>query len=213
MTDTPANPLNADAYGRDSVDLEQSTTLFQGFFRMLQYRLRHKLFKGGWSEVIQRELFQRGDAGAAILYDPVNDLVGLVEQFRVGALDSEYGPWCLEVVAGMLEAGEQAEELIRREISEEAGISAVDLEFIGAYYSTPGGCSERIHLYCATCDLSAAGGVYGLPEEGEDIRFQTYKPELVFKHMYAARTNNAATLIGLQWLQLHRARLRAEVLA
>lgn len=192
----------------DDVEVLEKSTLFKGFFTMLRYRFRHRLFQGGWSETVKRELFQRGEAAAAVLYDPKNHLVGLVEQFRIGALNSEYGPWCLEVVAGMVEPGEDIESLIIREIEEEAGLKNVELMPISSYYSTPGGCSEKIHLYCALCDLEHAGGVYGLDYEGEDIRFRTYQPEHVFEEMLHARTNNAATLIGLQWLQLNINRIR-----
>src|SRR5690606_40580044 len=76
-------------------------TLFQGFFRMEECRVRHRLFRGGWSETYSRELFVRGSAVGVLLYDPGRDLVGLLEQFRVGALDDPAGPWLLEVVAGM----------------------------------------------------------------------------------------------------------------
>ncbi len=193
----------------EDVEVIEKTTLFSSFFTMLRYKLRHKLFNGDWSETIQRELFQRGEAAAAVMYDPKNHLIGLVEQFRVGAIDSEFGPWCIEVVAGMVEAGESVQDVIRREIVEEAGIDKVELIPISSYYSTPGGCSEKVHLFCAVCDLKEAGGIYGLDDEGEDIRFQTYEPEQVFAEMLEARTNNAATLIGLQWLQLNIADLRS----
>lgn len=202
-------PLKDAELTRSDVDIIEETTLYSGFFTMLGYRLRHRLFAGGWSEIITRELVHRGEASAAILYDPKHHLVGLVEQFRVGALHSEYGPWCLEVVAGMVEEGEAVDALIRREIVEEAGIEHAELLPITSYYSTPGGCGEKIHLFCALCDLSNAGGIYGLDEEGEDIRFCVLEPEVVFTDMLQGRTNNAATLIGLQWLQLNMTDLRA----
>lgn len=200
--------LNTGQFHKDDVEIIEKKTLFNGFFRMLGFKLRHKHFAGGWSDVMVRELFSRGDAAAAVLYDPNADLIGLVEQFRIGALDSEYGPWCLEVVAGMCEPNESAEALIRREMKEEAGISEATLLPISRYYSTPGGCSERIHVYCALCDLEGVEGIYGLDEEHEDIRLNTYSPDEVFEQMYESRANNAATLIGLQWLQMHRKRLR-----
>lgn len=202
--------LKISPFGQSDVTVIEKKTLTQGFFKMLGFRLRHRLFRGGWSEEMSRELFERGEAGAAILYDPKHDLIGLVEQFRVGALSSEYGPWCLEVVAGMIEEGETADELVRREIYEEAGIRESTLLPISRYYSTPGGCSEKIHLYCAVCDLSEAGGDYGLQDENEDIRFHVLSPDEVFDQMYEARTNNAATLLGLQWLKLNRDELRQQ---
>lgn len=202
--------LNKSQFGKNDVEIIEKSTVFDGFFRMLRFKVRHKLFAGGWSEPISRELFHRGEAAAALLYDPKADRIGLVEQFRIGAIESNYGPWCLEVVAGMFEEGESPEALIRREIEEEAGIKDTDLRPISIYYSTPGGCSERIHLYCALCDLSSAGGVHGLDHEHEDIRLATYCPDSVFEQMYASRVNNAATLIALQWLVMNRTQLRSE---
>ena len=190
------------------VDIQAKDTIFRGFFEMLKLRLKYRKFAGGWGKEISRELFKRGNAAAAILYDPQNDLIGLIEQFRVGALSSEFGPWCLEVVAGMVEGDETPEELITREIFEEAGITEHRLIHITDYYSSPGGCDEKIYLFCALCDLSNAGGIFGLEEENEDIRLNIYQASDVFSGMLKSRANNAATLIGLQWLQLNRNHLK-----
>ena len=192
----------ASSFGVKDVEILAKETVFQGFFRMVKLRLRHRLFNGGWGEELSREVFDRGDAGAAILFDPVGKKIGLIEQFRSGALNSEFGPWCLEVVAGMMEEGETAEELVRRELLEEAGISQAELLPISSYYSTPGGCSEKIHLYCAICNLEGAEGTFGLASESEDIRLHVLDATEVFAQMLDSRANNAATLIGLQWLQL-----------
>ncbi len=189
------------------VDVLSDEKVYNGFFKMFKLRLKHKTFAGEWSAEISRELFHRGEAAAAILYDPGHDTIGLIEQFRIGALSSEFGPWCLEVVAGMMEEGEQADDLIRRELEEEAGIKGAELRHIASYYSTPGGCSEKIHLYCALCDLQGKGGLFGLDHENEDIRFAVSPAETVLNGMYHSRANNAATLLGLQWVQIHRQQL------
>ncbi|WP_188152444.1 NUDIX domain-containing protein [Teredinibacter waterburyi] len=207
-----ANPLEKTQYGKDDFEVEDDKIVYDGFFKMYHLRLKHKTFAGGWLGPISRELFHRGEAAAAIVYDRKQDLVGLIEQFRIGALDSPYGPWCLETVAGMMEPGESGDGLIARELEEEAGIVGAELVYITSYYSSPGGCNEKIHLYCALCDLTDAGGHFGLAEEHEDIRFSVHPAEEVFATMYSNRTNNAATLLGLQWLQLNRSRLREQSL-
>ena len=97
---------------------------------------------------------------------------------------------------------------MRRELIEEADFRPRELLPICEYLSSPGGCDERIHLYCALGDLSRAGGVFGLDTEGEDIRLRVFPASRVFDAMLQSRMNNAATLIGLQWLQLNRPRLR-----
>ena len=195
------------------VEVVERKTLYQGFFKMQQLTLRHRLFSGAWSPTLTRELFVRGSAVAAILYDPKNRLIGLVEQFRVGALDNaltgQKTPWCYEVVAGMAEPGETALEVICREIMEETGIDAQQLEKICEYYTSPGGTNEHLTLYCAVVDLQSAGGVYGLAQECEDIRVIVSPEDDVFAKLYGGLYGNAATLICLQWLQANKGRLKS----
>jgi len=200
-------PKTPPKYSNKDVEIKDETVVYDGFFKMRETRVRHRMFSGEWSNEFSREIFHRGEACAAVLYDPTHDLIGLVEQFRIGAMASEYGPWCLEVVAGMVEEGESPEQVMRRELMEEAGINEAKLIPITNYYSTPGGCSEKIHVFCALCDLSNAGGIYGLDEENEDIFLHIYPSDDVFAVMLESRMNNAATLIGLQWLQYNRSRL------
>ena len=191
------------------VEIIRREEMYKRFFRVEKIFLRHKLFNGEWGREIGRELFVRGEAVAVVLYDPVRDLIGMVEQFRVGALGENNGPWCYEVVAGMLEIGESPEDVARRELKEEANIEPYALEYICNYLSSPGGSDEKLHLYCGLCDLSQAGGIYGLPEEGEDIRVHVFEADKVFAELLGGAFNNAAALICLQWLQLNRSRLRA----
>ena len=198
-------------FTRADVDIVGREQLYKRFFSVDKIFLRHKLFAGGWGEEIGRELFVRGEAVAVVLYDAQQDTIGLVEQFRIGALDEPAGPWCYETVAGMLEVGESPEEVARRELVEEANVTPYHMEYICNYLSSPGGTNEKLHLFCGLCDLSNAGGVYGLPEEGEDIRVHVLPAEEVFAELLNGHFNNAATLICLQWLQMNRTRLRANL--
>ena len=179
---------------------------YSGFFRVDKLILSHELFAGGWSPPYQRELFVRGPAVGVLLYDPANDLVGLIEQFRVGAIGHKTGPWCLEIVAGIVEEGEHSEAVAHRELEEEAGVFPERLEFICEYLTSPGGSDETLSLYCAETDLSKSGGLFGLDEEHEDIRFVTMSAEKVLSNLYSGVINNATTIIALQWLALNRKR-------
>lgn len=197
-------------FTRDDVEVVRSEELYKRFFRVEKVFLRHKLFNGGWGKEIGRELFVRGEAVAVVLYDPEHDLIGMVEQFRIGAMNEPSGPWCYEVVAGMLEEGESPEDVARRELIEEANVIPYRLEYICQYLSSPGGSDEKLHLYCGFCDLSQAGGVYGVPEEGEDIRVHVFAANDVFAQLFSGRFNNAAALICLQWLQFNHSTLREQ---
>ncbi len=196
-------------FSREDVEVLEEKPIHSGFFKLLNVRLRHRLFNGGWSRAFNRELFAKAEAASAVVYDPVLDQVGLVDQFRIGTLDSPYGPWTLESVAGMVEESESPADMMLRELVEEAGLYAKELLPISAFYPTPGSCNEYTHLFCAICDLTEAGGVFGVEGENEDILFKAYPAEEVFNAMLQSRMNNAATLIGLQWLQLNRPQLRA----
>jgi ADP-ribose pyrophosphatase len=197
-------------FNRADVEVIRREQLYQRFFRVEKISLRHKLFKGGWSKEIGREIFLRGNAVAVVVYDPVNDLIGMIEQFRIGAMGEASGPWCYEVVAGMVEEGETPDVVARRELMEEASINPYYMEFICDFLSSPGGSDEKLYLFCGLSDLSQAGGIHGMPDENEDIRLHAFSAEDVFAELLNGRFNNAAALICLQWLQMNRERLRKD---
>lgn len=200
-----ATGLTAPQFAGDDVEILQRDDLYRGFFRAEKVTLRHRLFRDSqWSQPLTREIVYHKEAVGVLLYDPVRDEIALVEQFRIGAMSEPTGPWCLEVVAGMVEAGETPIEVARRELVEEAGIEQVELSYIGNYLASPGGCDEKLHLYCGICDLAGAGGIFGLAEEHEDIKVHVLAAEAVLASLYSGRWNNPAALITLQWLQYNR---------
>lgn len=197
-------------FTRDDVEIITRESPYQGFFRLDRLRLRHRLFNGGWSRELTRELFVRTEAVAVLPWDPVRDEILLVEQFRVGALDFRGSPWCLELIAGIRDQPDESlEQLVRREAQEEAGITLGELTPLPGYLASPGGSNERLHLFFAEADLAAAGGVHGHPEEGEDIRVQTLPVAQVSALIEAGQLDNAPCLIALHWLLLHHQRLLA----
>jgi len=197
-----------DAMTNRKIDVVEKLTAFQGYFRVDRYRLHHETFAGGMSEEVTREVFERGHAASALPYDPIRDEIVLLEQFRVGALAAGREPWMIEIVAGIIEEGETPEALVRREIREEAGLEALDLEPIGTYLLSPGGTSETMYFYCARVDSSQAGGVFGLDEEGEDIRAFVISGDEAEALLSSGRIENGTTAIALQWFVLNRQRLR-----
>lgn len=204
----PKHKAAATTFNRDSdVEVLERETVYQGFFAMEKLTLRHRLFEGGWSAPVRRELFVRGPAVGVLLYDPEQDLVGLVEQFRVGALDQSASPWLLELVAGMVEDGESAEEVARRELREEAGVLEAELEPISSYLVSPGGTNESMTLFCGLTSLEYSCQIHGLDSEHEDIRLHLVEFSEAVAAMGSGRCNNAATLLCLQWLMLNRERI------
>jgi ADP-ribose pyrophosphatase len=195
--------------GPDYQILERETA-FQGHFRVDRYRLRFRLHDGGMSREIVRELFERGHAVAVLPYDPVRDAVVLLEQFRIGALEAPGRPWCLEPVAGVIDAGETLEEVARRETREEAGLELGVLIRMHDYLSSPGGTTERVTLYLGRVDATDAGGLHGLADEAEDIRSLVLGFDEAWAEMTRRPIAVASLLIAMQWLALNRARVRQE---
>ena len=193
----------------DGVELLGKSQRYSGFFRINGYRLRHRLFAGGWSGVIEREVFERGHAVGVLPYDPVADSIVLIEQFRIGALVAGMSPWLIEVVAGIAEEGEAPEEVARRETQEEAGLEIQALMPMCRYLVSPGGSSESVRLYCGRVDSRGAGGIHGLAEEHEDIRVDRVAYGEAMRLLEEGRVTNSVSLIALQWLALHRDRVRA----
>ena len=184
--------------------------LYQGFFKLIGFDLKHDLFEGGESRVLRRELLDRGQAAAVLPYDPVRDEVVLIEQFRIGACEDPSGPWLIETIAGLVEPGEPVEDLIHREAMEEAGCTVSDLVPIFHYYSSPGGSNEEIDLYIARTESGGLGGIHGLDHEGEDIRVHVMKSDDAFELLAQGRIDSAMPIIALQWLQLNRERIRSQ---
>jgi ADP-ribose pyrophosphatase len=188
-----------------NVEIVASSAAYSGFLSILKVRLRHRLFNGEMSPVITRELMERGQAVAVLLYDQQRDAVILIEQFRIGAMDDPHSAWLLELVAGMIEEGEQPEDVARRESMEESGCALEQLKLIGQYYVSPGGCSEQIVLYFAQVDSHGLDGtIAGVDNESEDIRVHVLPWTEVEEMLTAGKINNATAIIGLQWLQIQK---------
>ncbi|SDX34896.1 NUDIX domain-containing protein [Marinobacter mobilis] len=202
------NAVGPFQFGQHDVRIERRETVFQGFFRMDKLWLTHPRFGGDEMPLFTRELFIRGDATCVLPYDPDRDEVVLLEQFRPGVLGREQSPWLLELVAGMNEDGETPEQVAQREGQEEAGLQFGQLEKICEYLVSPGGTTELIHLYCGQVSSEHAGGVHGIEAEHEDIRVHVVAFDEAVAMIADGRINNAAAIIALQWLQLHRQRIR-----
>lgn len=187
------------------VEVVDKSRKYQGFFALDEYKFRHKLYAGGYSKVLTREVFERGNAVALLPYDPITDSVVLIEQFRPGALHSKAGPWQLELVAGMFSENEAPLDVAIREAKEEANLEILPAQVtkVMDYLSSSGGMSEAIHLYCARIDSANISGVYGLATEGEDILVHVIARKDAEKLLTQGKIVNAATIIALQWLALN----------
>ncbi len=185
---------------KDDIDILSRQTVFHGYFRVDRYQLQHRLHAGGMSATLTREVVERGHIAAVLPVDVDRDRVILIEQFRPGAMAADWEPWLLECVAGIIEPGEAAADVARRETLEETGCAVTDLVPIHRFLSTPGASSETVALFCGRTDSSNAIGIHGLRHEGEDIRPHVFGVNEAIAMLHSSATSNAITLVALQWL-------------
>jgi ADP-ribose pyrophosphatase len=142
---------------------------------------------------VTREVVVRKDAVAALVYNTKDKQYILVKQFRPGPETT-----IVEIVAGTMDVeGETPEHCIEREIEEEIGYKVDELEFITWCYFSPGGLTEKIHIFYAEVSekISAGGGV-----DDENIETVLVSEEGLNEYL----VHDSKTVIAIQWLSKRR---------
>lgn len=188
---------------RSDVEVIACDTVFQGYFRIDRYRLKHKKFAGGWSGEMSREVFERGHAVGVLPYDPVRNEIVLIEQFRTGAYAAGWNPWLTECVAGIIEDGEAPADVAKRETMEETGLEVSDLIPVIRMLVSPGANSQSVELFLGRVDATDAGGIHGLDQEHEDIRVFVAPLSNALSMLGDGRISDSHSIVALQWLALH----------
>lgn len=183
---------------------------YMAFFALREDRLRFPMFGGGRSEEVTRISFVAADAVTVLPYDPVRDSVLLLRQFRHGPfVRDDANPWTLEPVAGRIDPDETPEETARREMREETGIEVGRLEFMSAYYPSPGAFSEHVVSYLGLADLDGLDGeVRGLESEAEDIMLHVVGFEDLMGMIASGVANTGTLVLSALWLARERERIR-----
>ena len=79
-----------------------------------------------------------------------------------------------------------------------------------SFYSSPGGSSQHVTLYCGEVSAKGVAGLYGVTEEGEDIRAFEASFAEVLQMVDDNLIDNAISIVGLQWLDRNHERLRRD---
>jgi ADP-ribose pyrophosphatase len=166
------------------VEIERQERIYDGFFKLDHVTLSYERFDGTMSPRQAILNLERGDSVAVLLHDIQRDVLILAD-----------------IIAGMAEEGECAEQVAHREAMEEAGYRLEEVEFIATFFVSPGGTTERIHLFYAPLSasqrISEGGGI-----DGEDIRLVELPLEEAWIRVQDGRICDAKTIIALQWLRL-----------
>ena len=177
--------------------------LYDGFFKMHEVSLKYKKYDGNWSNEIKRELFDGAQVSAVLPYDPIKKKIVLIQQFRPGTISKNTNNYLNEIVAGIIDPGEDAEITAKRECLEETGYKIKKLTPIQGYYPAPGSSESFYHLFLGEVDSKEGKKIMGLNTENEDILVESFKINQVKKMMQNAEFINGLTLIAIQWFFLN----------
>ena len=177
--------------------------IYNGFFKMNEVTLKYKKYDGNWSNNIKRELFSGAQVSAVLPYDPVKKEIVLIQQFRPGTISGNINNYLDEIVAGIIDPGEQPEETAKRECLEETGCEVKKLTPIQGYFPAPGSSESFYHLYLGEIETFDGERIMGLKTENEDILVKSYKIEEVKNKMNKKEILNGLSLIALQWFFLN----------
>ena len=182
--------------------VEQTKYILDDFFKVEEALIHFEKFNGEMSPLARRLSLERGDSVAVLVYNVDMQKLILVNQFRYPTHKNGHG-WIIETIAGMVDAGETPEETAKREVTEEVGLNIVALEHIATFYTSPGGSSERIHLFYSEVSGEDAKykGAGGLVSEGEDIKAEELSLEEALSKIKSSEIMDAKTIIGIYWLE------------
>ena len=179
-------------------------------FSVEGHSLSYRKFNKEQSAVVTRSALISSDAVIVLPYDPINDRILLIEQFRAGPyVKGDENPWVLEPIAGLIDEGETPERAGIREAQEEAHLEIKRLELVARSYPSPGISTEFFHQYIGIVELlDSSNLIAGLQSENEDIRSHIFEYEQFFEMIESGKVKvGPLILLGL-WLSKNRNRLR-----
>jgi ADP-ribose pyrophosphatase len=187
------------------VSIKKKRYILKDVFKVEEAHLRHEKFNGKMSDVVRRISLERGDSVAVVVVNLDTDKIILVSQFRYPSYKSGHG-WLIETIAGIVGPNEKPKACARREVREETGLKISKLEHISTFFPSPGGSSERIHLYYSEVSGKNAKHkeIAGLVAEGEDIKTEELSLEEALQKIKTGEIMDAKTIIGIYWLENRR---------
>jgi nudix-type nucleoside diphosphatase (YffH/AdpP family) len=182
------------------VKIHATTILSMRKYLLRNFDFAWRRTDGSWQRQ-QREIYDKGDGAAVLLYDRAKQNVVLIRQFRMPAFVSGYPHMMVEVAAGVLDGADPATR-IKAEIEEETGYKVTHVEKVLETYMSPGAFTEKLHLFIAEYD-SRPGKGGGLEEEGEDIQVMEMPFAKAYGMIASGEIVDAKTIILLLYARLN----------
>ena len=160
--------------------------------------------KDGTLQPTSREVYDRGNGAAILLYNPETYHVILTKQFRLPTyVNGNADGMMIEVAAGLLDA-DHPEDCIKKETWEETGYLIQDVTKVMEAYMSPGAVTEIIHFFIGAykpeMKINAGGG---LEQEGEDIEVLEIHLDEAMNMVANGTIRDAKTILLVQYVKLN----------
>jgi GDP-mannose pyrophosphatase NudK len=189
---------------KNAVKILENRVLSDQFYVLRRFTYE-RTERGGQLVTQIREVYDRGNGAAILLYNRQMGTVILTRQFRMPTyVNGNPTGMLIECCAGLLDR-DNAEEAIRRETAEETGYKVGVVEKVMEAYMSPGSVTEILYLFVAeyTKEMKISGGG-GLQEESEDIEVLEISYERVWEMVRAGEIKDGKTILLLQYAALNK---------
>jgi nudix-type nucleoside diphosphatase (YffH/AdpP family) len=141
----------------------------------------------GAGRVAQREIVEHAPGAAIVALDDDGQVL-LVRQHRPAV-----AAFVLELPAGLVDPGETPLECARRELAEETGYAAEHLQALAQFYTSPGFCTEVLHVFAAR----GLRPVEVARDEEEEIELVRLPLNAAIERVLHGEMSDAKTITGL----------------
>ena len=152
----------------------------------------------------EREVYDRGNGAAILLYNNLKGTVILTRQFRLPTyLNGNKSGLMIEVCAGLLDK-DDPEACIIRETEEETGYRLPAVKKVFETYMSPGAVTEILYCFIGEYDISMKVGTGGgLEHEHEEIDVIEIPFAQAYVMIESGEIKDAKTVMLLQYAKIH----------
>lgn len=183
--------------------IQKTELLSDNWYILNKVTVDYQKKDGSWDTQV-REVYDRGNGAAILLYNKAKGTVILTRQFRLPSyLNGNKSGLMTEVCAGLLDE-DNPEACIIREAEEETGYRLHSVKKIFEAFMSPGAVTEILHYFIAEYDSSmkvSSGG--GLEHEHEEIEVIEIPFDQAYVMIESGEIKDAKTILLLQYAKIH----------
>ncbi|WP_281237674.1 GDP-mannose pyrophosphatase NudK [Flavobacterium praedii] len=183
--------------------IKKTELLSDNWYTLNKVTIDYQKKDNTWA-IQEREVYDRGNGAAILLYNTLKGTVILTRQFRLPTyLNGNKSGLLIEVCAGLLDE-DNPEACIIRETEEETGYRLHSVRKIFEAYMSPGAVTEILHYFIAEYNSSmkvSSGG--GLEHEHEEIEVIEIPFAQAYVMIETGEIKDAKTIMLLQYAKIH----------